>query len=243
MVVKKLYKGFTSPSKIPDYIYRKVQLPVKESIYRFKERRIFPQRDLDSIFAEAASVDDLKSQKYVMLHLLGDLKAVENVPGDVLEVGSFKGKTSVFLAESIKKLDLDKQLVTVDPHTEDSIEKGCKNEDPASAYEIFDDATSDLVRHEHYSLPSDEAVQELRDRQFSLIFVDGDHSYDGVRTDYDQLYPLLSEGGLMVFDDYRNRGAWPGVGRAVDEIIAERKLSVDRRMKKTIHFKKDNNKN
>jgi predicted O-methyltransferase YrrM len=52
----------------------------------------------------------------------------------------------------------------------------------------------------------------------TLVFVDGDHSYEGVRRDTDQLSTLLRPGIPVVFHDYLNPDT-PGVLRAVNEWV------------------------
>ncbi|RPH56645.1 MAG: class I SAM-dependent methyltransferase, partial [Acidobacteria bacterium] len=34
-----------------------------------------------------------------------------------------------------------------------------------------------------------------------VLFIDGDHSYEGVRRDFEMYRPLVREGGLIVFHD------------------------------------------
>jgi cephalosporin hydroxylase len=41
----------------------------------------------------------------------------------------------------------------------------------------------------------------LRGHKLDLLFIDGDHSYDGVKADFNNYSPLLREGGLIVFHD------------------------------------------
>ncbi|VAV92912.1 hypothetical protein MNBD_ACTINO02-2308 [hydrothermal vent metagenome] len=53
---------------------------------------------------------------------------------------------------------------------------------------------------------------------YGLILIDGDHSYEGVVADYRNYIPMLAPGGFMLFDDY-GADTWPGVARAVDEIV------------------------
>jgi hypothetical protein len=36
---------------------------------------------------------------------------------------------------------------------------------------------------------------------FGYIYIDGDHSYEGVKRDYELFYPYLEDGGLMAFHD------------------------------------------
>ena len=37
------------------------------------------------------------------------------------------------------------------------------------------------------------------------MFIDGDHSYDGVKTDFEMYCPLIRKGGLMAFHDIAPR--------------------------------------
>jgi len=209
---------------------------LRDRLHAKRERRILPDSEVDRILAEAEAVQPLRSQKNVLLHLLGDLDGITDIPGDVLEIGSFKGKTTVFTSHAIEALELDKRLHTVDPYTNEASEVGCSDENIDSAYETFRRATDGLDNHEHVRAYSHKALSRFEDTTFSLVFVDGDHTYEGVMADYRNYSPLLADGGIMVFDDYANP-SWPGVGRAVERIVDESDLTVDRRMWKTIHLR------
>ena len=41
----------------------------------------------------------------------------------------------------------------------------------------------------------------LGDRPIDLLMIDGDHSYEGVRRDFELYAPLVREGGLVAFHD------------------------------------------
>jgi predicted O-methyltransferase YrrM len=51
------------------------------------------------------------------------------------------------------------------------------------------------------------AIEEIRDKvkefcpEYDLIFIDGDHSYEGVRRDFELYQELLSPRGYIVFHD------------------------------------------
>jgi hypothetical protein len=55
---------------------------------------------------------------------------------------------------------------------------------------------------------SDEAVSwienKLFDRELDMLFIDGDHSYDGVRNDWEMYSPYVRKGGLVIFHDIAN---------------------------------------
>ena len=59
-----------------------------------------------------------------------------------------------------------------------------------------------LLRLDSHDEETLEALQaELRGRQIDFLFIDGDHSYDGVRLDYEMYGPLVDRGGLIAFHD------------------------------------------
>lgn len=67
----------------------------------------------------------------------------------------------------------------------------------------------------HYST-APEALEAARSLPFNLLIIDGDHSFDGVKYDFDNYFPLLQPGGYVIFDDY-NAKEWPGVQHFIDE--------------------------
>jgi cephalosporin hydroxylase len=63
-------------------------------------------------------------------------------------------------------------------------------------------------------------ASSLLGRQPDFVFVDGDHTYAGVQTDYQMYAPLLRPGGLIVFHDIVKHRVETGceVDRLWDEI-------------------------
>jgi hypothetical protein len=53
-----------------------------------------------------------------------------------------------------------------------------------------------------------------------LLYVDGDHTKEGARRDIVSWAPHLAPGARIAVDDYGHPD-WPGVGEAVDELVAE----------------------
>ncbi|MFD2411315.1 CmcI family methyltransferase [Paenibacillus rhizoplanae] len=52
----------------------------------------------------------------------------------------------------------------------------------------------------HHSTKQD-LIRLLGDRQIDLLFIDGDHSYGGVSSDYHMYRQLVSQGGIIAFHD------------------------------------------
>jgi predicted O-methyltransferase YrrM len=57
-------------------------------------------------------------------------------------------------------------------------------------------------------------------QDIDVLFIDGDHSFIGVKNDFDLYSPLVKSGGYIIFDDYNDHQFSPQVKPAVDEIVS-----------------------
>ncbi len=57
-------------------------------------------------------------------------------------------------------------------------------------------------------------------KKVDMVFVDGDHSYEGASGDIKGWLPHIKKGGIMVVHDY-HLGPWDDVVLAVDELLGE----------------------
>lgn len=58
----------------------------------------------------------------------------------------------------------------------------------------------------------------LNGRKIDILFIDGDHSYNGVKLDFELYNKYLNETGYIVFDDYNDIDYSPEVKMAVDNL-------------------------
>lgn len=81
-----------------------------------------------------------------------------------------------------------------------------------------------LIRGDSHSPDTVEKVQAGigPQQKLDVVLVDGDHSYDGVRSDFESYWPLLRSGGLMAFHDIAvtadNQGLQLGVAEFWSEV-------------------------
>lgn len=61
-----------------------------------------------------------------------------------------------------------------------------------------------------------EMLQHIPDDTLSLLYIDADHSYEGVKRDIETGYSKVVSGGIMAFHDYGNITDY-GVNQAVNE--------------------------
>jgi predicted O-methyltransferase YrrM len=59
-----------------------------------------------------------------------------------------------------------------------------------------------LLREDSHDVKTRDQVRSLlRDRRLDFLFIDGDHTYDGVRADFEMYAPLVRRGGIVAFHD------------------------------------------
>ncbi|HUQ38263.1 MAG TPA: class I SAM-dependent methyltransferase [Aestuariivirga sp.] len=81
---------------------------------------------------------------------------------------------------------------------------GGYTEDRVPLYEAFalPGQTVRLIRADSHNAESLVKVRQLLDhRTVDFLFIDGDHTYEGVRRDFEMYAPLVSPGGFIAFHD------------------------------------------
>lgn len=58
----------------------------------------------------------------------------------------------------------------------------------------------------NYIMLSQEFMKKYPKRKYEYIYIDADHSYEGVKKDYQLFWPKLTKGGFMVFHDVAMKG-------------------------------------
>jgi hypothetical protein len=66
---------------------------------------------------------------------------------------------------------------------------------------------------------SDDVVNQCPDN-IDYLFIDGDHSKEGVMKDFKNYQKKVSPKGIIVFDNYNDK-SWEGVTEGVDEILPQ----------------------
>jgi cephalosporin hydroxylase len=79
-------------------------------------------------------------------------------------------------------------------------------EEKGKLYQEFSEKTSfELVRADSHNPDTKREIEEdLDGRKIDFLFIDGDHTYDGVKQDFEMYSELVREGGLIAFHDICN---------------------------------------
>lgn len=124
------------------------------------------------------------------------------LPGlTVLEIGSFQGRSAVWMLENLLTHDTSRIFCVdtfegSDEHSEDLkaglFQRFCDNIQPHKArVRICRGRSSDVLK-----------TPEILNSRFDIVYIDGDHRSASALEDAILAFPLLKEGGVMVFDDY-----------------------------------------
>ena len=135
-------------------------------------------------------------------------------PMSVFEIGTFKGRTTRLLAEMTDNCTC---IYTLDlPPAE--VKRGG----------YFSDREGELIGQDVQESSCREKITQLYGNsrkfdfspfygQMDFVFIDGDHSYEGVKSDTQNALRMIRPGGVIVWDDYSERHT-PGVVQCLEEL-------------------------
>jgi predicted O-methyltransferase YrrM len=146
-------------------------------------------------------------------------------PEVCVEIGSARGKSACYVGLALKRNDRGK-LYAIDPHTQ-------TNWNDTESVDTLAVITRNLQKAgvanyvEIVRKTSGEAVAGWSAR-IDMLFIDGDHSYEGVKADWERFLPFMNPFGVVIFHDtlwdIRPDPKWQradmGVPQFVDELRA-----------------------
>lgn len=151
----------------------------------------------------------------------------DKIPGDYIEAGIWRGGAVLLMRALLDAYEISGRKV----FAADSFARIPKNvravNDPVDQWRDRWVASIDEVRQNiaRFGMLDDrivfvegffaESLARLSDERFALVRLDSD-SYDSVETSLDYLYPLVSQGGIVIIDDWH----LPGCRMAVEDYRA-----------------------
>jgi predicted O-methyltransferase YrrM len=145
---------------------------------------------------------------------------------NIVEIGSYLGASALAFSAGFLRSKKNGKIFCIDTWQNDAMSEGqidtfnefSRNTNLFSSY---------IVMLRGWSTDS-HILNELSKRitKIDLLFIDGDHSYEGVYSDWQSYYPLLDSNSFIVMHDY---GWAEGVQRVIKEdirpsIVAEGQL-------------------
>lgn len=169
-------------------------------------------------------------------------KLVENVPGDIIECGVFKGAGWMYWLKILDLYSRGEQKKVLGFDTFSSFADSLLDYEKESAKAFTDEAEFEGVDPNailecakkagftNGELISGDVLETIPEYvknntgfRISLLNLDFD-TYHGTKVGLDYFYDLVSPGGIIVFDEYGKRG-W-GESDAVDEFIKDKNIDL-----------------
>lgn len=155
-------------------------------------------------------------------HILYDIRDLLGYNKVYMEIGSFCGASASLMLQHPDKT----HVICIDPlNLSMKRFNGVKNQyntlkDNLEKYK--EGTRSDYTIHKNYSNDVN-LLQKLKDEdtKVDILFIDGDHRYDGVVRDFWNYHEFVNSNGFIVFDDYLDAKFCPQVKKAVDDIVQE----------------------
>jgi hypothetical protein len=149
----------------------------------------------------------------------------------IVEVGVWKGASVITMANKLRELDQGGVVIAIDTwlgswdhwcnpswFRELAISGGRPSmQNKFMANVVYSKLTDYVVP---LPLDSINAVNVIRRRGIApnMVHIDGGHDYSAVMSDLVHWWPVLSDGGFLIGDDYGD-GNWPDVTRAFDDFF------------------------
>jgi cephalosporin hydroxylase len=150
-------------------------------------------------------------------HILYDIRtSLGNEEKTYLEIGSFAGGSmSLMSSHPYKTL-----CYSVDLGYPISKEIVIKNVNKFKTNENF-------FEYFQGNSQDDEVIKSVKSKinKVDILFIDGDHTKNGVFSDFNNYSNLVINGGYIAFDDYLDNQFSPEVKSSVDEIVSKLNLN------------------
>jgi predicted O-methyltransferase YrrM len=145
--------------------------------------------------------------------------------GAIVEIGSYMGRSTAFLAAGAK--DAGRERVYAVDHFRGSPEQKAGQpfshpvlEKDGSTFGVFQANLRAVNLDDHVVAIQASSVEAARSwkEPIRLLFIDGDHSYEAAREDWKAWSPFLGNRGYVCFHDI---GRWPGVTQFYQEMLRD----------------------
>ena len=200
-------------------------------------------------FYKICEIESLNVSRDRFLSLFQSINYIykNNIEGDIVECGVFRGGSAMMIALSMKQFEntekkklwlydtfegmanptkFDINILNQNAIEELSKNKKSENKKDIWAYSSLGHVKKNLsktgINQENIIYIEglvEQTLQAKRPEKISLLRLDTDF-YESTKAELENLYPSLQEGGIIIIDDY---GHWEGCKKAVDEFFFNKK--------------------
>lgn len=135
------------------------------------------------------------------------LRAACSVEGEIVEIGSYLGRSTVVLATV-------RSIWAIDPHEGETSKAKVE-----PTYWAFLDNLEEAGVRDRVMVLRQRSTEVVFEHPIGLLFIDGLHDYESVRADFLHFEPYVQHDGLVAFHDYDQPEPSWGVGKFVDQLL------------------------
>jgi predicted O-methyltransferase YrrM len=157
-------------------------------------------------------------------------------PQKVIEIGRYKGGSTLLIAAAMNG---EGEFWSIDIGEKEARLQGDETSRP------FDRQLVDVCRRFGLRvniIVGDSRTIRIETNEVDLVFIDGDHSYEGVRNDFERFGKRVRVGGAVIFDDAFDERIFKThsdtVGQFVQEIVAEGEFRVAKAVNRMAHLER-----
>jgi predicted O-methyltransferase YrrM len=171
-------------------------------------------------FASEDKMDRTEVSFHNYVHILHVLRPLVTAPtATYVEIGVWKGGTSIFMSRH----PLHTDVIGIDGF----FFSGQREE--AEQFRKHLQGKGDIHWFKSDSkLAIPDLKQQLNGKEIDILFIDGDHSVEGTRKDFELYSPLVAKGGFVVFDDFLDTSYSGGVRVAIMDLIRDGEISLEK---------------
>lgn len=156
----------------------------------------------------------------------------------VIEIGRYKGGSTLLIAAAMNGRG---QFWSIDIGEKES------RLFAAQVVRPFDQQISDICQRfglKAELIVGDSRTVDIDTGDVDLVFIDGDHSYEGVKSDFERYGKVVRVGGALLFDDafgeavFKTDSHAETVGRLVNEIIAGEEFRLVKKVNRMAHLER-----
>jgi hypothetical protein len=167
------------------------------------------------------------------------LKEIQNVPGDIVELGSWQGANLIGMAKALRHLNPNstKSIYSFDsfegltkPALEDNFNEDLRGKyrgdfaKLSAAISLYNFESQVFLQGGMIEDTVPDFAKENSNASLSLIYYDADF-FAPAETMFEYLAPMLSVGGIILLDEY-GFPEWPGETKSADKFLSLHKNFV-----------------
>lgn len=150
----------------------------------------------------STSVESMTSDSTLSLLQRYAFHSATSNNGAIVEIGAYRGASTIALAQGLKEAKASLTKVTsIDPHSPATGIYGGKFSHEDHKIYLHNLERFGVTHIVNHLCENSRSAIENWTSPVGLLWVDGDHSYEGVASDIELWTPFVSNGGTVIFDD------------------------------------------